>query len=687
MTARIKVGGAWKDVNQGFIKVSGAWKGITQAQTKISGAWKSVGLGQIIQNGLQLLLDANEYSGSGNWLDTSGNNNHATPTNSPEFVASGDRSYFNLNFHRRQAGSHYLQLTNGLDVTNSFSVSFWMRQNAKQFRETQDIDVFLGNHNVAKSLSIRILTEQGSNGISIRGQGINDNAFSSQFWEDVNGNNVIFGPDEIYNVVITKNAAPATDQWSCYVNGLKVNPDTGIAIENYISQNFSGGLNASDTIGAGYHATNYEARTLQGRIYHFMYYNTILTDSQILHNYNVLKKRYDSDDVCPLNTENLELYLNTGLASSLDNTLTTGAIPQGTIWYDLSGKNNHFGFGNKNGTTDTPNTHNNSDLGFDVVKPTTITSNVTGAVYLATYNDLINVFGTNVSSAISHWTNNGYNEGRDISWDVAAYLEHNPDIFSGTAGNGNPFYTDLEQTAIHLAANNSTEARSDAPHANIKSSLLSTLHLQLSGSTNNAGHARSALNADFFKFGETTDFTIGVWIRMTSHSVADGIISCGNVNHGGSFLLQTLNSGSYSASFGWRRNKASGVNNTDEVFNAPANSLKAGGRWQYIAITCDRDTITKLYVDGFRVASDTDADLRTGNIGTLTEQSSTNLVSATDVDNVFRVGDRREEDNQPNARIAQVHIWKRCLDERQMLEAYNNTKAKYNHPQNLYSDG
>ena len=176
-----------------------------------------------------------------------------------------------------------------------------------------------------------------------------------------------------------------------------------------------------------------------------------------------------SDDVCPLNTENLELYLNTGLDSSLSNSLTNNtAIPQGTIWYDLSGKNNHFGFGTNSSTTNTPNTNSNSIAGFNVVKPATITSNVTGAVYLATYNDLINVFGTNVSSAISHWTNNGLSEGRDIRWDVAAYLEHNPDIFNGTAGNGNPFYTDLEQTALHLVANNSTEVRSDKPHAKYK---------------------------------------------------------------------------------------------------------------------------------------------------------------------------------------------------------------------------
>ena len=681
MTARIKVGGVWKDVSQGFIKVSGAWKTISQAQIKVSGAWKSVGLGQVVQNGLQLLLDANDYSGSGNWLDTSGNNNYATMMNSGEFVASGDRSYFNLNYHRRDEGQHYMQLANGLDVQNDFTIGFWIRQNATQFRETMDKDVFIGNHNGFNSLSIYKNSGFGSASSNIYACA-KEGTYSSPKLEF---NNSDTGDDEIFNIVITRDNSFTPDRWTIFINGAKTNPITGATLNSPVKENDMTGLANVDTIGAGYDSSNFENDTLQGRVYHFMYYDTVLTDAQILQNYNVLKGRYASDDVCPLNTENLELYLNAGLDSSLSNSLTNNtAIPQGTIWYDLSGKSNNFGFGTNSSTTDTPNTNSNSIAGFDVVKPTTITSNVTGAVYIASHNDLITAFGTNVASGISHWTNNGLSEGRNIDGDVAAYLQNNPDLFAATAGNGNPFYTDLEQSALHLITYNSTEARSDKPHANIKSSLTNFRYI-LPGT--GEGHARSELNADFFKFGETTDFTIGVWIRMNQHSVADGIISCGNVNHGGSFLLQSLNSGSYTASFGFRRNKASGVNNTDEVFNAPANSLKAGGRWQYIAVTCDRDTITKLYVDGFRVASDTDADLRTGNIGTLTEQNSTNLVSATDVDNVFRVGNKREENGKVSAQFGQVHVWKRCLSERQLLEAYNNTKAKYNHPQNLYSDG
>ncbi len=681
MTAKIKVGGVWKDVNQGFIKVSGAWKTISQAQIKVSGAWKSVGLGQIVQNGLQLLLDANAYSGTGNWQDTSGNNNHATPTNGPEFVANGDRSYFNLNYHRRDEGAHYLQLTNGLDVQNDFTIGFWIRQNATQFRESMDKDVFIGNHNGFNSLSIYKNSGFGSATTNVYACA-KEGTYSNPKLEF---NNSDTGDDEIFNIVITRDNSFTPDRWTIFINGAKTNPITGATLNNPVESNDMTGLNDVDTIGAGYDSSNFENDTFQGRVYHFMYYDTVLTDSQILQNYNVLKSRYDSDDVCPLNTENLELYLNTGLDSSLSNSLTNNtAIPQGTIWYDLSGKNNNFGFGTNSSTTDTPNTNSNQIAGFNVVKPTTITSNVTGAVYLASHNDLINVFGTNVASAINHWTANGLSEGRNIDWDVAAYLEHNPDLFSGTASNGNPFYTDLEQTAIHLAANNSTEARADAPHANIKSSLTNFRYI-LPGT--GEGHARSELNADFFKFGETTDFTIGVWVRINTITDGDGIISCGNTNHGGSFAFEICNAGSYTNTVKVIRNRAINTGNFTATMYAPNNSIVSGDRWQYIAFACDRDATARLYIDGFRVESSALAAIRQNNFGTLTEQGSTNLVSATDVDNVFRVGNNRSENGVAAAQIAQVHVWKRYLSERYILEAYNNTKAKYNHPQNLYSNG
>ena len=38
----IKVGGAWKAINNAQVKVSGAWKQVSKIYVKVGGAWKSV---------------------------------------------------------------------------------------------------------------------------------------------------------------------------------------------------------------------------------------------------------------------------------------------------------------------------------------------------------------------------------------------------------------------------------------------------------------------------------------------------------------------------------------------------------------------------------------------------------------------------------------------------------------------
>ena len=81
MTIHVKVGGAWKEVSKALVKVGGAWKEANALNTKVSGAWKTVPISSVlalVSTNLVLLHDANAYSGSGNWLDTSGSNNHGT---------------------------------------------------------------------------------------------------------------------------------------------------------------------------------------------------------------------------------------------------------------------------------------------------------------------------------------------------------------------------------------------------------------------------------------------------------------------------------------------------------------------------------------------------------------------------------------------------------------------------------
>ena len=76
---------------------------LTQAQIRTNyQSWatrfgKSTGL---VTSGLQLYLNANNYSGSGNWLDQSGNGYNMTLFNSPAFTSSATTPYFSFKIGR-----------------------------------------------------------------------------------------------------------------------------------------------------------------------------------------------------------------------------------------------------------------------------------------------------------------------------------------------------------------------------------------------------------------------------------------------------------------------------------------------------------------------------------------------------------------------------------------------------------
>jgi hypothetical protein len=92
--------------------VTGYWPGnmaifqkylsaLTQANIRTNyAAWASrfgKSTGGLITSGLTLYLNANNYSGSGNWLDQSGNGYNMTLYNSPTFTSSATTPYFSFN--------------------------------------------------------------------------------------------------------------------------------------------------------------------------------------------------------------------------------------------------------------------------------------------------------------------------------------------------------------------------------------------------------------------------------------------------------------------------------------------------------------------------------------------------------------------------------------------------------------
>lgn len=693
MAIRTKVSGTWKDVYKVFTKVSGAWKEVTELNAKISSAWKIVGIGLVSTNRV-LLLDANDYSGSGNWLDTSGSNNHGTLSN-VNHVSSRDRDYFSMNEATRDGGNQYISLASGaVNPNNSFTIGFWVRINTKQPHITTRTNTFISNLSADSALQLRDKTA----GLEV----VKSFQFSSA--QNIFSNSAL-DSNEIYNIVFVRDNSTNPDTFKVYVNGTQTNPSTGSTMGTFTDNEST--FVAPQILGRNYSNVGNDNESLNGRFYHVVAYDAALSSAQILQNYNALKGRYVGDAACPLNLENLEVYLNAGISTSLTGTNNT-TLSQGTIWHDLSGQYNNFGFGTNSSTTTTPKYSTDSGS-YTITRPTSITSDTAAAVYLAAHADLINAFGTNIASAKQHWTNHGYNEGRHISFDVHAYLELNTDLrnFSNPA-----YYTDHQAAALHFAGHITTEDRAMYPKAAIKPSLMGFGHLDIDGQ---AGHARSALNADFFKFGVgsynsgTGDhFSIGVWFKADDYDYNNGIYSCGAKDHVGSFELVTRDTGTFNqVVLLYHLAFAIGSNN----YNYSQYSILTSSgnldvnNWHYCVIVVKRGLTSAgagltMYIDGIESVTTTNALVRNNIWGNLREggtdasfsSSGNGLsgadVSATDADNVFRIGTNRKEDDHLDGRIGQFHLWKgKALDRQEVLAAYNETKHKYGHPDNLYRNG
>lgn len=690
MTINVKVSGAWKEVNKALTKVSGTWKETNSLKTKVSSAWKTVSLVlELISSNRVLLLDANTYSGSGNWQDTSGSNNHVSYTNNADFVASGDRDYWSFNERTRDGGNNYLGLTSGIfNPNNSFTIGFWVRLNTSQPHTSGQVNTFISNLSADSALQLRASTGSVQVGKSFA---------SSSLWHSFANSDLT--QNEIYNIVYVRDNSTNPDTFKIYINGVQTNPNDGDTLGTHTDNEST--LVAPQVLGRNYSNVGNDNESLNGRIYHVVAYDAALSNGQILNNYNALKDRYIGDAACPLNTENLEVYLNTGITASLTGTHNTN-LSQGTVWSDLSGQENNFGFGTNSSTTTTPK-YKTASGRFAITRPTSMSNNTTAQVYIASHADLINAFGhQSPSSGISHYNVSGIPEGRHITFDVHAYLEHNHDLLN----HSNPaYYTDHYNLAAHFIQYIYSEDRAIAPKSGIKSSLMNFGHLDING---NAGHARSALNADFYKFGMGSsnssnsnytageDFSIGIWFYADSFNTDAGIFSCGALDHAGSFELVTYSSNrlrlkyhlAFSSSF-----------NYPTITALTSTGSLNGDNWHYCVITLDRSSAITMYLDGIQSVTSTSTLWRNYQWGTLTEGGTTttsssangsqgSTVTATDVDNVFRIGTNRNENDHFDGRIGQFHLWKgKALSRKEVLAAYNDTKDKYGHPENLYRDG
>jgi len=230
----------------------------------------SGGGGSLVTANNILLLDANLYSGSGNWLDTSGTGNHATLYSNGSgltYVNDGDADYFNF---ADDGGSvrNYFKFSSGIfNPLNDHTFSIWCMFSDLSSNSYQ---AFCSKWNAGGGLLYRYVDGGGLN--LVRSQQSNKGYFS-------NSSGLL--DDTIYNFTFTRSG----NTYTAYINGVNTNPITGNTI---------GTINTSDnsflepnSVGADNDGDDQE-----GRVYHVMTYSDALSASEVLQNFDALKSRY-----------------------------------------------------------------------------------------------------------------------------------------------------------------------------------------------------------------------------------------------------------------------------------------------------------------------------------------------------------------------------------------------------------
>lgn len=227
---------------------------------------------------------------------------------------------------------------------------------------------------------------------------------------------------------------------------------------------------------------------------------------------------FDKDTVADFSTGDVLVF--TGFSSSEVSTLMAALSQSGAV-IDLG--DDEVTVTGHDVSSFYHNSTENDDGTYDVTvgayitraEDPTVLSNEEAVKYLASYDDLIEAYGYNLSSAKSHFENYGRNEGRQITFDGAQYLENYSDLEAA-------YGKDTELAARHYVKYGYNENRSYAD--NITEGLASGAAKQSSVHTNGM-IASNVLDGDADTFNHTGAGDTDPWlaIDLAADTWIDGI--------------------------------------------------------------------------------------------------------------------------------------------------------------------
>lgn len=223
---------------------------------------------RIVTDGLVIYLDAGStksYPGTGNtWSDLSGNSNTGTLINEPTY--SSDDGGGSIVF---DGSNDYVSETSALSdsfLQGNWTISFWVNFDT----------ISTGNYTTDKTL-LHHGSSSNNNGLHLVQR--NSSFLFGLYADDLEGTANTVSAGIWYNVTFTLNNTTRLKQ--IYINGSLNNSHTG-------SSAYAG--SGSNTRIGGV-VLNF-GNTLDGKMSNIVAYSRVLSTSEVLQNYNALKRRY-----------------------------------------------------------------------------------------------------------------------------------------------------------------------------------------------------------------------------------------------------------------------------------------------------------------------------------------------------------------------------------------------------------
>jgi hypothetical protein len=216
---------------------------------------------KVVTDGLVLYLDAANnksfISGSTSWNDLTKNQNIGTLINGPTFN-SGSIVFDGVD--------DYISIPPFNFGTADFTISYWLYKNSRNYRYVQD----LGGSNTGN-----ISLGPGNGGQISENAGINVYGGSKVLSVGTELGATWYPINEFFELTISRSGSVS----KLYLNGLLIYTDTATG-------NYGGVSNSkiSDYGGGSY--------PFDGKIANVKFYNKLLTQQEVLQNYNALKGRF-----------------------------------------------------------------------------------------------------------------------------------------------------------------------------------------------------------------------------------------------------------------------------------------------------------------------------------------------------------------------------------------------------------